>query len=153
MHDLTLEESALHVLSMSPPKQTIVILGKINGWPVRILLDTGSTDSFVNLLLIRNLGLKCICIVIFKTYHKHLEHEKVKNSKTTLYILYYLVQFSDFTLTYVIGLSQKYPMANPTNLRHVEKSNISQTIMTDICEQEQGQGNFIFIDNETWLKV
>ncbi|CAI9094069.1 OLC1v1029725C1 [Oldenlandia corymbosa var. corymbosa] len=57
LNDLTIEEGSMHVLSMDCVKQTILLLGKIDGRLVKILVDTSSTESFVDLLLVRDLKL------------------------------------------------------------------------------------------------
>ncbi|CAI9090829.1 OLC1v1025690C1 [Oldenlandia corymbosa var. corymbosa] len=57
INDLTLDERSLHVLSVTPVKQTILIVGKIGGRFIRILIDTGNTDSFLDIKVVMDLQL------------------------------------------------------------------------------------------------
>ncbi|CAI9099412.1 OLC1v1036229C1 [Oldenlandia corymbosa var. corymbosa] len=52
LNDLTIEEGSLHVQSGDNVKQTIVILGKIDRRVIKILIDSGSTYSFVDVALV-----------------------------------------------------------------------------------------------------
>ncbi|CAI9114888.1 OLC1v1015705C1 [Oldenlandia corymbosa var. corymbosa] len=57
LNDLTIEEGSMHVLSVDCVKQTILVARKVQGRIVKILIDTGSTDSFVDMLLVKEMRL------------------------------------------------------------------------------------------------